>query len=141
MLAEGETRSVTIDFGAGTIVPAAPPPAKQSESSVSPLAWGGFGLAALGLAVGAGAAVLATSKAADVRAQCVHAMCATSARDDIEAAQRYSTIATVAFVSAAVGAGVGIVALTFGSKSPAKRETATARVNVGPASVGVAGRF
>lgn len=139
VLAEGEVKSLTIDFEVGRIVPATRRDDTKETSSISPIAWGGFGLAALGLAVGTGTALVSMGKVRDVEERCAGARCPVSERDNIEAAKTYSTISTMAFVGAAVGAGVGILGLTLWKETP-KRET-SARVNVGPGSVGVVGTF
>lgn len=119
-LAEGETRSITIDFDAGTVVPAAVSPTPRSEkragASVSPLTWGGFGLAALGFVVGSGAGLVAMGKTSDLENQCVNAQCPASVHDDIESAQTWSTVSTAAFVTAAVGAVIGVVSLAVRPK-------------------------
>ena len=140
VLSEGDVKSFVVDFEAGRIVPAdRPVESKTSTSSISPIAWGGFGLAAIGLAVGTGTALVSMSKVRDIQESCVESRCPPSERGDIETAKTYSTISTVAFVGAAVGAGIGVLGLTLWKESP-KRET-SARVNVGPGSVGVVGSF
>jgi hypothetical protein len=138
VLVEGETTTVTVDLESNRIVPAAPPPPeKRAEGGVSPFVWGGFGMAGLGLAVGAGAGLASMSTTSRLDEKCANAMCPQSVRGDIETAQTWATVSTVGFVTGAAGLVVGVVALAIG---PSKRETST-RVSVGPTSVGVAGSF
>jgi hypothetical protein len=146
ILAEGESKSITIDFLAGTLAEARPDAAAvdKRDTSLSPLVWGGFGLAAVGLAVGATTGIMAMQKTERLEEQCVGGagICAPSAIHDIEAAKTYATISTVSLVAAAGGAAIGIVGLMTGGspKETPKREAGT-RVNVGLGSVGVAGSF
>jgi hypothetical protein len=143
VLAEGESKSITIDFLAGTLAVAQPRPVK-AETAISPVAWGGFGVAAVGLAVGATTGILAMQKTKKLEEQCVgtSGICPASAIDDVESAKAYSTVSTISLLAAAGGATIGVIALMIGggSKEAPKRE-ASARVNVGPGSIGLAGTF
>ena len=140
VVSEGDVKSLGIDFEAGRIVPTERPEEKKtSTSSISPIAWGGFGLAALGLAVGTGTALVSMGKVRDIQESCVNARCPPSESDNLASAKTYSTISTAAFVGAAIGAGVGVLGLTLWKETP--RREKSARVNVGPGSVGVVGTF
>lgn len=134
VLAEGETKTVSIDLAPVTIAIAEP--ASPRENTLrGPLVYGGFGLAAIGLAVGTVAAIASMNEVDALKANCIENRCPPSARDDIDSAKTLSTVSTIGFATALAGAAVGVIGLTIGPKDAPKR------VVIGPTSAGLAGAF
>jgi hypothetical protein len=123
-VAEGESRSANImvqvvdepvtDPKLASAPATAPPPsAPPEERGTSPLVWVGFGVTAVGLAVGSVTGLLALSKAETVG--CDGSRCTGAGIDDIESGRTLATVSTISFVVAVVGAGLGVYGLTLGA--------------------------
>ena len=135
-LAEGEQRSLKVtlapDLAPASPRRAAPPPAHaerspDAPSTVSPLVWGGLGVAAAGVTVGAITGALAFAHANAARAACAGTRCPPSVQDDIDATHTFGTISTLAFVAALAGSGAGVIGLL--RPSPADRASAGASLS------------
>jgi len=151
---EGETKEITVDLaGAGTDEPepAAPAPSgpKKPEApppaGTSPLVYVGFGVAGVGLVVGSVTGLLAMSKTNTAKEQCEGTRCPPATHDDLAGARTMSTVSTVSFIAAAVGAGVGIYGL-FGSGTAEPPKTAIGPIRqlqptVGLGTLGFSGAF
>ncbi len=139
-LAEGESKQIEVDAGAAAAAPAPPPPTgvrREPPSSfvLNPLALAGFGVAALGVGIGTVTGLRALDAGDAARAACPGLQCDRRALDDVETGRTYGSIATVSFVVAAAGAGLGVYALVRPRRDP------KVGVSVGPASLSVHGRF
>lgn len=116
----------------------------QRTTTANVLLFGGFGLAAAGLAVGGITGALTLSKAGDVKSKCENDVCDPAAKGDLDSASSLATISTIGFAAAGVGAICGVVGLLL---PKSKTETALqsgerrAAVWIGPGSMGVRGSF
>jgi hypothetical protein len=129
-----------------TVVPGAPlptPPSSPSSPSgvgaesaaastpgfVPWLRWGGFGLAAAGLAVGAIEGIRSMSLTNTARNACNGDMCPPGTWNDIDSARSAAMISNVSFAVAGGGAALGLLSFVFrGESAPRKRaETTTTR--------------
>lgn len=102
--------------------PPPPPDDARSKIRMTPLTWIGFGVGAAGLVTGTIAGALSFSSASAAKEHCTGNDCTPEARPDIDASRTTGTVAEIAFVVAAVGAGVGVVSLLL---PPSKKSTAT----------------
>lgn len=148
-LAEGETKEVVLDLTGAVAEPAGGATSGSTGGgtnasggrAISPVTWIGAGLAVAGLGTGAVTGILALGKAGDVSDACVGTRCPPSAKSTVDSGRTLATISTVGF---AVGiAGAGLAAVGYFVLSGEKTPKPTARVVpvIGPASVGVVGRF
>jgi hypothetical protein len=146
-LAERETRDVSVDLS-----PAAPPPPpdETGPKGAGPgkaLMYGGFGVGAVGLAVGSITGLMSISKVSSIREGCVDNRCPPEKQSDIDSAKSLGTVSTVAFIVGGVGVGVGIVGLVMTSSDKPTQGQARARKSVAVAPevglgwVGLRGAF
>jgi hypothetical protein len=159
-VAEGQTVAVALTLVAAE--PAAPSalpltpettvPTGQgatSGASVEWLRWGGFGLAAAGVVVGAVTGAMSLSSTNSANKACVSDRCPPSTWGDIDSAHTTATISTVSFIAAGVGAALGVTSFFIGGHSAAAPSTGKhdapvrARVTawVGPGSAFIGGTF
>jgi hypothetical protein len=124
-LVEGEKRMVRVELerpAPPASAPVPPPPERPAtrESGVSPLAYVGLAVGAAGLATGAVTGVLAIgAKNQAVTNGCTSdGRCPPSAQSDFHRAQTLAIVADVAFVVAAVGATVAIIAFVWRRSPP-----------------------
>jgi hypothetical protein len=156
-VAEGQTKDVWVTLQAPPVA-AAPAPAAEPSASENaepesplhhgfgPLAWAGFGVAAVGVGVGAVTGVMTLSDKSSIASQCNGTLCPPSTYGKIDSANTLATVSTVSFVLGGAGAAVGLAAWFFGwgVESPsAAPASGSARVEpwVGFGSAGIAGRF
>ena len=151
-VAERESKTVTIDLR-----PAAARPVDSSDTSPAPrsgaspipkiLIYGGFGLGAVGIGVGAITGILSFSKASEVKDQCTNDVCPAKLQGDLDSAKSLGTISTIAFVAGGVGVGAGVLGLVLKSTEsssespPAATAKLTLRPDVGPTWMGLHGSF
>ena len=126
----------------------APRPVERTAQRTTPanvLFYGGFGLAAVGLAVGGITGALTLSKAGTVKAQCENNVCDPAAKGDLDSAGSLATISTIGFAVAGAGVVCGVVGLLLPKTSleTALQSTSTQRVGVwfGAGSAGLRGSF
>lgn len=136
----GQTRTLTLDLSklAGPGRKAPKTEVEPASAGTSPWVYVGFGVAGAGVLVGGVTGALALSKGSTVDDACVDGRCPPSTHDDIDSGRMLGNVSTVAFVVAAVGAGIGGVAL-FGTSQEKPRPKVEAWV--APASAGLRGRF
>jgi hypothetical protein len=130
--------------------PAAPAPAPPTATAVEgpDYTWPilAYGLGASGIAVGTIFGIATLSKKADLDDQCPSPdKCPRTAQPDIDAANLNATISTIGFGVGIAGAALGTY-LLLTNEDPTKRERVqrerqTLDAWVGPASVGLRGRF
>ncbi len=157
-LAEHETKTITIDLHVEEAPPTPPPvaaPVPTSEGSSTPkvLMFGGFGLAIVGVGIGAVTGVMSWSKTSELKDACPNNQCPASKQDELDSARTLGNISNVAFIAGGVGAAVGVVGLLMSGNDeketaagPAKHPTSAfapehVRAVLGPSYVGVAGAF
>lgn len=157
-VAERENKTVNVDVKAEAPPPATDPkpeePAPSGGSSTGKvLMYSGFGVAVIGIGVGAVTGIMSLTQTNELKKICPNDQCPPGKEGDIDSAKALGNISTAAFVVGGIGAAVGIVGLlTSGGE---KKEAPAARVprpasafapeNVravlGPSYVGVAGAF
>jgi hypothetical protein len=150
-VAERDSKTVTIDLR-----PAAPAVEHNGDSTsrssgASPLpkilVYGGFGLGAVGIGVGAVTGLLSISQVSDVKKDCPNDVCPASRQGDLDSAKSLGTVSTIAFIAGGVGVGAGIVGLVLSSKEASAEPAAgtsakvTVRPDVGPTWMGLHGTF
>ena len=121
------------------------------------LVYGGLGLGAVGLGVGAVTGAMTFSRASDVEPQCEKGICAPSAKGDLDSANTFATVSTIAFVAAGVGVVAGAIgwflprrptarsstraAVIWDWTAAARRSSGGGTITVGPAGAGIGGTF
>jgi hypothetical protein len=157
-VAEGESKDVPVTLQTqSTAAPAAPPstPAPSRTESMAPvpahrgfgpLAWVGFGVAVVGVGVGAVTGVITLRDKSSIASQCNGTLCPPSTYDKLDSASTMATVSTVSFAVGGAGAALGLAAwlLGWGVESPSDAATsATIRVTpyFGLASGGISARF
>jgi hypothetical protein len=104
------------------------------------LAWVAFGVGAGGLTLGTIAGLVAGGKHSTLEGECNNTAgtCTPSYANDLDAFHTWRTVSTAGYVVGVLGVAGGATLWLTAPKSPG---TMTARVWLGPASAGVAGRF
>lgn len=77
------------------------------------LIFGGFGVGAIGIGVGAVTGLMTLGKASDVKDNCANNVCGPEAKDDLDGANTLGLISTVGFVVGIAGLGAGILGLVM----------------------------
>ena len=155
----GQTRTLTIDLAGAASSGGARredrpsggegAPGKREDKSggggSKALVYGGFGLAAVGVTVGAVTGIMSFGKVSDVKTKCGGTTCPPQYASDVDSAKDLGTISTISFVAGGVGAAVGVIGLLLpsGSEETPRPEGARLRVRpvVGASFVGLDGRF
>jgi hypothetical protein len=157
-LAEREAREIelTLPVASPDVVvttPAAEPtkraPAKERRGERSTagdvLVYGGFGLAAVGLAVGGITGALTLSKSGTVKSRCENGICDPAARSDLDSANAMASVSTIGFAVGGAGVVLGVVGLllpkTTTTETALRAGERHAALWVGPGSMGVRGSF
>jgi hypothetical protein len=149
-VAERESKTVTVDLKAPPVEPVMVEPPSLAGPSVLPkvLIFGGFGLAAVGLGVGAVTGLMSISQVSDVKKDCTGDVCPTGRQGDIDSAKSLGTISTIAFIAGGVGVGAGVIGLVLKGKQgsdaappPATAKAFTIRPDLGPTWAGLHGTF
>src|SRR5262249_39026343 len=135
-LAEKERKELAIELPAGTAATpvaagdtnaeAEQPAEGDGKSGFSKaLMFGGFGLAGADVIAGAVTGIMSMSKTSGVKssADCSGSVCGPAEYDDINSARSLATISTVSFVTAGVGAALGVVGVLTGNSSAAPAST------------------
>ena len=160
MLAEGETKTLTLSFtppgpASGTSPPAAPStPSRQPPAYATPdtgpspgtgqriLGWVSVGIGTVGLAVGGITAAMLVSKKQDLDAspECENQGCYSAEHDNVDDYNTLRPVSTAGFVAAGVGLAAGFTLLLT---APKGKETLTAHMSpwLGVGAAGLAGRF
>lgn len=152
-LAEKDQKSVTLDVSAlaarlqaakGDGGGAAPTAA--SKPGISPVVWGGLGVAAAGIVVGGVGGMLSMSKKSDADAVCRDSKCPPQGYDALDSAKQWATISTVGFIAAGVGVAVaGVGYFVLGKKPPVQTAGDAGGLRITPwisvGSAGAAGTF
>jgi hypothetical protein len=130
-----------------------PPPPPEQKHTMRTVAWIGFGVGGAGLIAGAITGFLTLSAKSSALNNCQGNRCPPSAFSDLDTANTMSTISTVSFIVAGVGAGVGLTALIIGDKpkttepstekpaEPAPQQGVRVIPWIGVGSAGVRGTF
>jgi hypothetical protein len=160
---EGEQKPVDVAL-VMTAVPETPPespppdepkpePPSPPTTSHSPtvLTWVGIGLGGVGVAAGTVTGILSLSKKSTLQGECPGGVCPPGTpSSDLDSANRFATISTIAFIAAGVGAGVAVVTLIVGHEEHGQPAPATppqtdskvvVRPWIGLGAAGVGGTF
>ena len=135
----------------------APPPVEDKSTGwlgQSPLVWIGFGIGAAGFITWGIAGGVAIGKRSTLNDECPDKVCPSSAQGDLDSAMASAHASTVGMVIGFAGSAVGVVGLLLplfgagdtktGGPAPDASPSdppVTARVMVGPGSIGLSGRF
>ena len=137
---EGDTREVIMTFGSPAT---APKGATVDSGRVGALTYVAFGVAGVGVVVGAVTGLIAKSKASDLKSSswCSDSRCLPPEHDSVDSFNRMTTISTASFVLAGVAAGVGLVTLLTGGSGSNEPRSAHVEPWIGLGSAGVGGAF
>jgi hypothetical protein len=113
----------------------------DQDARVPTLAYVGFGIGAVGIAVGSVTGYMTWSKSKELEDSCGGTVCSPSYQDDIDSGRRSAMISNIAFGIGAVGVGVGVVALLTGESDASARETGGLRLGVMPGGAVLSGQF
>ena len=145
---EREARTVTLDLKPPPVVEVKPAEPPRASSLPKILIFGGFGVGAVGVGIGAVTGLISISKVSDVKKDCIGDVCKQGRQADIDSARSLGTISTIAFVVGGVGIGAGVVGIILSgrqakepSPTAAKAATLTFVPDVGPTWLGAHGTF
>jgi hypothetical protein len=116
----------------------------ERTTAANALVFGGFGLAAAGLAVGGIAGALTLSKAGGVKTQCENDICDPAAKGELDSAGTLATVSTIGFAAGGVGLVLGVVGLLLPKtkvESALQSNERRTAAWIGPGGVGVRGSF
>ncbi|MBI4704935.1 MAG: hypothetical protein HY744_27840 [Deltaproteobacteria bacterium] len=121
----------------------APGPDRASSGGVSPLAYVGFGVAAVGLVAGTVTGAITLSNASVLHDECTGGICQPEWHEDLDTSYALAHVSTASFAVAGAGAVLGLVGLLAGGSRTAAAETRPAAIRpaVGWGAGGVAGQF
>lgn len=129
---KGRRESIRMDW---PFMPVKIPPAPTPTSGPPTLAWTAFGVGGADLAVGVVTGLVAAGKHSTLASECSTTTCAPQYAGDLNAFHTWRTVSTVGYVIGALGVAGGAVLWFTAPKTNA------ASAWVGPASVGIGGRF
>jgi hypothetical protein len=114
----------------------------NSGTSVVPPA-AAFGVAALGIGIGAVTGIISANKVADIESRCIEGnQCLTTDEAEADTAKTLGTVSTIGFIVGGVFLAGGVTLLVIGDGSPAvASSTRAVQVGVGLGSVRVGGSF
>ncbi len=160
VIAEGEGKSVKIDFSKAVEDASDPPPQSQSEpktdaparattkvstdgGSTLPkvLLYGGIGLAVVGVGLGTGTGLVSLSHTDAAKKLCQGQSCPPSAHDELGTARTTATVSTISFIAAGVGAGAAVAGFILGRGASEAPKSGFVRPYVSPFGAGVTGAF
>jgi tetratricopeptide (TPR) repeat protein len=120
--------------------PAVAPPLERDDHRI--LIYGGFGVGAVGVLVGAITGAVTLAQAASIRDACTDHVCAASQTDALGSATTLANVSNVSFVVGALGVGTGVVGLLLSQPHAAAPKAAlTVTPTLGPGSIGLHGTF
>lgn len=133
------------DANANPAQPASPEqPAASSSGGHSILPWVAFGVGGVGLALGAVTGVMAMGKHSDLSKVC-SPNCPPDQQSNLDSYHTLGTLSTVGFIVGGVGVAAGVTLLILQPKASGDTAPAasppTARLVVGPGSIGAIGSF
>jgi hypothetical protein len=147
-LAEGESRTVILKFGAEPTPPAEPASAKvelqpPADPGAAPgsgqriAGYVGLGVGGVGLVLGTVVGLVAAGKKKDLEAEgCLDTHCYPTQQSDVDSYNSMRTVSTVGFIVGGVGIAAGVTLLLT---APSRREGVA--LWLGPSSAGLGGRF
>jgi hypothetical protein len=111
-LAPGDAKTIELRITRPKTVTVEPlAPAETSSRGLPALAYVGFGVGAVGLAVGGITGLLSISKKSDLEASCPGGACPRSVQSDLDGARTLATVSNIGFGVAALGTVIGVVAI------------------------------
>jgi hypothetical protein len=150
-LAEGASESIVLRLerlerapAPTAAAPASPPrePDAPEPATTSPLVYVGFGVGAVGIAVGSITGFMSLSKTSSVKSSCTDGVCPPAKEDDLSSAKTLANISNVGFAVGLVGIGLGVYGL-MSSPSEKEPQARSARIEpvVGSRFIGARGTF
>lgn len=154
-----DRKVITVEVEEPPPVAVMPPPepiTKRSRTAATTLTIGGFGLAAVGLGVGAVTGWMSLSKTGNLKDSCPNNQCSPDKQREIDDAKMLGNVSTATFIAGGVGAAAGVAGLvlltrqssekgTTARSTPRRTTAAFAPTNVrsviGASYVGIAGSF
>ena len=115
-----------------------PPPEKHGIIGSRPVTYAAFGVAGVGVAVGAVTGILALGHASDARKGCEGSTCLSSTSGDFDAAHTLATVSTIAFVVGGLAAAAGVANVVIGAS---QKDSVRVGAFVGPGRLGLEGAF
>ena len=156
-VAEGATENVTLAMERAPEEVVVPPPPLVSPPPTLPpgadttsgpthrdhlASFVAFGIGGAGLALGAVTGALAIGKHSTLADECPGGTCTTAtAQSDLRNYHTQGTLSTVGFIVGGAGVAAGAILWVVAPTSGARASTASVSPYVGPASLGVTGRF
>lgn len=145
---EREAKEMTIDLGSAekpdptplnvAAVPDQPPTTKRSPFPLV-LMISGYGLGVAGAVISGITGAISISKTNAIKTECGGTTCPPSQKDNIDSANSFATVSSIALVGAGVGAAVGIVGtIMFFLSKPGKTAL---RGTIGVGSIGFEADF
>lgn len=127
-LVEKENKTVTVDLSdqpptppPPAPTPEEPPPTAGGSSAGKVLMFSGFGVAVVGIGVGAVTGLMSLSKTNELKGICPNDVCPPGRQGEIDSAMTLGNVSTAAFIAGGIGLGAGIVGLLIspgGEKQP-----------------------
>jgi len=140
-IAEGENKRVELHVGGPkkATAPVTGPVAPDTDTGgPSPLVYGGFGLAIVGIGVGTITGILAFGKAGTAKDECPNTNdCTQKGFDAASSGSTLATISTIGFIAGGIGAAIGVYGLVWGKP----KSSALMAVSLGPMGGGLRGTF
>ncbi|MBX3201949.1 MAG: hypothetical protein KF894_27685 [Labilithrix sp.] len=156
-VAESENKTLTVDLAETAERDESPPGAPAPRASAAPkvMMFAGFGLAVVGVGVGAVTGLMSLSRTNDLKDACPNDRCPSDKRSELDDTRSLGNISTIAFIAGGIGAGVGVAGLLLSGSSRSEATPGAAgarrppsafapehvRAVLGPSYVGVAGAF
>ena len=134
-VAERVVRPVLLDVRP---LPPEPPPSPHASSLPSTLVFTGFGVAIVGIGVGAVTGIVSLSKVSSVKDDCTNDHCPADRQSALDSAKTFGTISTIAFFVGGAGAAAGIVGLVLSRRA---EKQAAFEPLLGPGFLGARGVF
>ena len=145
-IAGGDKATVKLDFPVPASAPAPSLPKSEQPAppdGVSPLAFVGFGVAVVGVGVGATFGILALGTKSDLDARCPDRVCPTDAQGTGDTLSTQATLSTIGIGVGILGAAVGTYFLLTGGASARAPGAASATISpyFSGSGGGLEGRF
>lgn len=132
-LRDGESGTVSLTLQVDPNAPKDPVPTTEPEVQSKPSrvpAIIAFGVGAVGLGFGIVGGAITASNASTLESNCTNNACPPTQRDTLDDAKTWSTISTVGFIVAGVGAAAGVTLLLLGNGKQATAHGGRPRIGV-----------
>ncbi len=158
VIAEGEGKSVKLDFSNAIEDASEPPPQSPTKADAQSrtttktstdggsalpkvLLYGGIGLAVVGVGLGTGTGLVSLSHTDAAKKLCTGQSCPPSAHDELGTARTTATVSTISFIVAGVGAGAAVAGFILGRGASEAPKSGFVRPYLSPFGAGITGAF